>query len=154
MSSDAPARPRSRDQVPTAVPGGDGAGSSPASGAGARGPGARSSLDLLARRVLGLRDAEPRALVDLQGSLVLSCIRCILTYVVIPITVPLLSWTEVVATPLSLVLSVLAIGLAVRSLRRVWQADWRHRWAYTAFIAVVVVLLAIGIGFDVRALLG
>ncbi len=113
----------------------------------------RGALDRLARRVLLLRDAEPRALIDLQGSLVLSCIRCILTYVVIPIAVPLVSWAEVVATPLSLVLSILATGMAVRSLRRVWQADWHHRWAYTAFIAVVVVLLGIGIVFDVRALL-
>lgn len=112
----------------------------------------RSSLDRLTRRVLLLRDAEPRALFDLQGSLVLSCIRCILTYVVIPIAVPLVSWAEVVATPLSLVLSVAAILLAVRSLRRVWQADWRYRWAYTGFIVVVVVLLVVGIAFDVRSL--
>lgn len=113
----------------------------------------RGPLDQLARRVLGLRDAEPRALFDLQGSLILSCIRCILTYVVIPIAVPLVNWAEVVATPLSLLLSVAAIGFAVRSLRRVWQADWRHRWAYTGFIAVVVGLLVVGIGFDLRTLL-
>ncbi|MBY5161181.1 hypothetical protein [Salsipaludibacter albus] len=113
----------------------------------------RGTLDRIARRVLLLRDTEPRALFDIQGSLLLSCIRCILTYVVIPIAVPLVSWAEVVATPLSLVLSLIATGMAVRSLRRVWQADWRYRWSYTVFIAVVVILLAVGIAFDVRALL-
>lgn len=138
---------RSRDDHDPAAPGSTGDVAATAAGSH-HGP-----LDRVARRVLGLRDAEPRALFDLQGSLVLSCIRCILTYVVIPIAVPLASWAEVVATPLSLVLSVAAVGFAVRSLRRVWQADWRYRWAYTGFIAVVIVLLAIGIVLDVGTLL-
>lgn len=110
-------------------------------------------LDELAKRVLGLRNAEPRALVDLQGSLVVSAVRCILAYVVVPIALPLVAWADVVATPTSLVLSILAVLLGVRSLRRVWQANWTHRWSYTAFIAVVVVLLGITITLDVATLL-
>lgn len=110
-------------------------------------------LDQLARRVLGLRDAEPRALVDLQGSLVVSAVRCILAYVVVPIALPLVAWADVFATPASLVLSVIAVLLGVRSLRRVWQANWTHRWSYTVFIAVVVVLLGITITVDVVTLL-
>ena len=106
-------------------------------------------LDMVVRRVLGLRDAEPRALVDLQGSLVISAVRCILAYVVVPIALPLIAWADVAAAPLSLGLSLLAVVLGVRSLRRVWQANWTHRWAYTGFIAVVVVLLGITITNDV-----
>lgn len=113
----------------------------------------RSATDRLARRVLLLRDAEPRALVDLQGSLVLSAVRCIISYVLIPVALPLVAWTGVVATPVALVLAVVAIGMATRSLRRVWQADWTHRWAYTAFIVVVVGLLAVSIVVDVNTLL-
>lgn len=111
-------------------------------------------LDELARRVLGLRDAEPRALMDLQGSLVVSAVRCILTYVVVPVLLPLAAWANVVATPLDLVLSVAAMLLAVRSLRRVWQANWTHRWTYTGFIAVVVVLLGISVVTDITILVG
>lgn len=111
-------------------------------------------LDELARRVLGLRDAEPRALMDLQGSLVVSAVRCILTYVIIPVLLPLAAWADVVATPLDLVLSVAAVLLATRSLRRVWQANWNHRWAYTGFIAMVVVLLGISIAIDIATLSG
>ncbi|HKJ56419.1 MAG TPA: hypothetical protein VJ978_10570 [Nitriliruptoraceae bacterium] len=109
-------------------------------------------MDRLARRVLGLRDAEPRALMDLQGSLVLSAVRCIIAYVLVPLLLPLAAWADIVATPVDLVLSVVAIMLAVRSLRRVWQANWTHRWAYTVFIGVVVALLAISVGFDLRTL--
>jgi len=110
------------------------------------------AMDRLARRVLGLRDAEPRALMDLQGSLVLSAVRCIIAYVLVPLLLPLAAWADIVATPVDLVLSVVAIMLAVRSLRRVWQANWTHRWAYTVFIGVVVALLAISVGFDLRTL--
>ncbi len=109
-------------------------------------------MDQLARRVLGLRDAEPRALVDLQGSLVLSAVRCIIAYVLVPILLPLAAWADVVATPLDLTLSVVATWLAIRSLRRVWQANWTYRWAYTVFIGVVVTLLAVSIVFDLATL--
>lgn len=108
------------------------------------------SLDLVARRVLGLRDAEPRALVDLEGSLVLSAVRCILTYVLIPVLLPAIAWAGVVARPLGLALAIAAVGMSIRSLRRVWQANWTYRWPYTVFIAVVVGLLAFSIVLDVR----
>jgi hypothetical protein len=111
-----------------------------------------SSMDRLARRVLLLKDAEPRALMDLQGSLVLSAVRCIISYVAIPIMLPVVAWAGVVATPLALLLAVVAIGMAVRSLRRVWQANWAHRWPYTAFIVVVIGLLAVSIVVDVTSL--
>lgn len=111
---------------------------------------APSSLDRLARRILGLRDAEPRALVDLQGSLVLSAVRCLITYVFIPVALPAIAWAGVVARPIGFVLAVLAVGMSIRSLRRVWQANWTHRWPYTAFIAVVVGLLLFSIVLDLR----
>lgn len=112
-----------------------------------------SSLDRLARRVLGLRDAEPRALIDLQGSLVLSAVRCLITYVFIPVILPVIAWAGVVARPIGLVLAVVAVAMSIRSLRRVWQANWTHRWPYTAFIGVVVGLLAFSIVLDIRSFL-
>ncbi len=91
---------------------------------------------------------------DLQGSLVLSATRCLLTYVLIPILLPAIAWAGVVARPLGLALAIAAVGMSIRSLRRVWQANWTYRWAYTAFIAVVVGLLAFSIVLDVRFFLG
>jgi hypothetical protein len=43
--------------------------------------------------------------------------------------------------------------LAISSLRRVWMADYRHRWPYTAFIVVAVTLLTVVIIGDTRILL-
>lgn len=112
----------------------------------------RSALDRLVRQLLLIGDASPRALFDLKGSMLLAGVRCTLTYIVIPFGAPVLGWLGVLATPLSLAMSVVAVGLAVSSLRRVWMADYRHRWPYTAFIVVAVVLLAVVIVGDVRTL--
>lgn len=114
----------------------------------------RSLPDRIVRSVLLLHNAEPRALVSLQGSLVLTAIRCVLTYAVIPALAPVVSWVGAVARPVSLAVSVFAAVLAIHSLRRVWLADWRHRWPYTAFILAVLVALGTVITWDVRALLG
>jgi len=116
-------------------------------------PSRRSLADRLVRHLLVIHDAEPRALVSLQGSMVLTAIRCVIMYALIPLLAPVVTWVGVVAGPASVVLSVVAIGLAVHSLRRVWLADYRHRWAYTAFIVVVVAVLVSVIAIDTRVLL-
>lgn len=112
-----------------------------------------TTADRFVRQLLRIEDAAPRSIVTLKGSLVITAVRCILMYAVIPLLAPLVGWIGVVARPLSLAMSVAAIGLAIYSLRRVWLADWHHRWLYTAFIALVVTLLVVVIGFDIRALL-
>lgn len=113
----------------------------------------RSAADRLARQLLRVEGAEPRTLMPLKGSLVISAVRCVITYALIPALAPVISGFGMVATPLSLALAVAAGVMAVVSLRRVWLADWARRWAYTAFIAVVLVLLAVAAAFDVRTLL-
>ena len=112
----------------------------------------RSTADRIARWVLRVEGAQPRALVPLQGSLVVSAIRCVLTYAVIPALAPLVSWLGPLATPLSLTLSLAAIVMAVVSLRRVWLADWARRWGYTAFAVAVIAALVVLTAIDVRAL--
>jgi hypothetical protein len=113
----------------------------------------RSVLDRIVRQALLIEDASPRAMFELKGSLVLSAIRCVLTYAVVPLVVPLIGWAGVLATPLSLALSLAAIALAITSLRRVWMADYRYRWPYTGFILVAVSLLVMVVVLDVRTLL-
>lgn len=114
----------------------------------------RSVLDRVVRQILLIEDASPRAMFELRGSLLFTGIRCTITYALIPLLAPVIGWAGVLATPLSLLLSSAAVVLAVNSLRRVWLADYHHRWAYTAFIVTAVTLLAVVIVGDVRTLLG
>lgn len=117
-------------------------------------PQGRSAADRIARQLLLVERADPKAIFNLKGSLLISAVRCTLTYALIPLLAPMISWAGIVAAPVALVLSVLAVGMAVNSLRRVWLADYRYRWPYTGFILVVLVLLAIVIVWDIRAVLG
>ena len=114
--------------------------------------GERSPTDRLVRQLLLIGDASPKALFALKGSMLIAGVRCTLTYIIIPFGAPLIGWLGVLAAPFSLVLSVVALVLAVSSLRRVWMADYRHRWPYTAFILVAVVLLTVVIIGDIRIL--
>jgi hypothetical protein len=114
----------------------------------------RSAADRLARQLLRVDQAEPRALMPLKGSLVISAVRCVITYAIIPALAPVLTGLGGLAAPIAIALSLVAGVMAVVSLRRVWLADWSRRWAYTAFILVVLALLATTVVFDVRPLLG
>ncbi len=116
-------------------------------------PSSRSAADRIARQVLRIGDADPQALLSLKGSIWLSAIRCVIMYAVLPALAPVVGWIGVLARPLSIALVLAATVLSVHSLRRVWLADWEHRWAYTAFIGVVLLLLAVVLVFDIRALL-
>ena len=113
----------------------------------------RSAVDRVVRQLLLIGDASPRALFDLKGSMLIAGVRCTITYIIVPFGAPVIAVLGVLGTPLSLALSVVAIVMAVSSLRRVWLADYRHRYVYSLFILVAVVLLTIVIVGDVRTLL-
>lgn len=109
------------------------------------------------RRILRIDgEAVPGAVFDarnkLRSSIIISGIRCVITYLLVPILTPIIGFSGLLAAPVSIGLSVLAIVLGHNSLKRFWMADHRLRWRYTAFIVVVWVLLAAGIVWDIAGL--
>lgn len=117
-------------------------------------PVARTRADRIARRILRIEDEVPGALFPMRGSLMLSAVRCLVTYVAIPLLVPVFGWLTPLAAPLSLVLTLVAGAMAITSLRRVWAADWSGRWGYTVFAVAVLIALAALLVYDVSVLLG
>lgn len=122
----------------------------PAVGAPAARPrGFRSdgAADRAMRRLLGITGTDLRsgegAHRAFRISVVISALRCVITYVAIPVLIPILSLAGWVAAPVGLALCAIAAVNGVVSLRRFWRADHRHRWTYTAFITVVFVILTI-----------
>lgn len=85
-------------------------------------------------------------------AIVISGIRCTITYLLIPILAPFISLLETVDVPVSIFLSAVAIVMGIRGVRRFWIADHRSRWSYTAFIGVVVAMLLVAIAIDVSKL--
>src|SRR5690606_35652757 len=85
-------------------------------------------------------------------SVMISAVRCLITYVLVPILVPILSLSGWVAAPVGMALCVLAVVNGVVSVRRFWRSDHPKRWMYTAFIGVVFVILAIALVSDLSRL--
>lgn len=85
---------------------------------------------------------------DTTTAIVVSGIRCIITYLLIPILAPVVGLSQAASAPFTIALSFVAIVMGISGVRRFWIADHRARWAYTIFIAVIVVLLSVGIVID------
>jgi hypothetical protein len=117
-----------------------------------------SSADLRMRRVLRLPPDAPRASEAsarslVERSLLISMVRCLLTYVVLPFVAPILGIGLGVAPVVGIVVGAVAIVANLASVRRFWRADHRYRWHYTALASVIVVLLIWLIVVDVIDLL-
>jgi hypothetical protein len=87
------------------------------------------------------------------AAIVVSGIRCIITYLLIPVLAPVIGISEAASAPVTIALSVLAIVMGLTGVRRFWMADHRARWAYTIFIAGIVALLVVGIVLDLASMI-
>ena len=118
----------------------------------------RTAADRFMRRWLRVGDVvDKNAILGARRSttaaIVVSGIRCIITYLLIPILAPVVGISDAASAPVTIALSALAIVMGVTGVRRFWMADHRARWAYTIFIAVIVALLIVGIVLDLAAMI-
>lgn len=77
-------------------------------------------------------------------SLVFSGVRCILQYAILPFVLPLVGVASDAAVPITMLLSFVAIGSMIASLRRFWRIDYKYKWQY---LALAIPMLGILIGF-------
>ncbi|MGH9138503.1 MAG: hypothetical protein ACRD0G_15900 [Acidimicrobiales bacterium] len=118
----------------------------------------RPAADVAMRRLLRIPDG-PRAgrtsdaRRAFSTSMLVSAIRCTLTYVVLPFVAPALGLATGVGPFVGIPIGVVAIAANVVSIRRFWLADHKWRWGYTAIgLGVIVLLLTLLVG-DVAQLL-
>lgn len=108
------------------------------------------------RRLLGIHGVDRGAVTGAHRafriSVVVSAVRCIITYLAIPIVVPLLSLSGWVAAPVGIALCVVAVVNGVVSVRRFWASDHARRWTYTVFMGVVFVILAVAMVSELQRL--
>lgn len=112
-------------------------------------PGFRSQrgADRAMRRLLGIHEIDEKAGSGAHRafriSVLVSAVRCLITYLAIPILVPLLSLSGWVAAPVGIALCVIAVVNGVVSVRRFWASDHARRWTYTTFMGVVFIILGV-----------
>ncbi len=110
------------------------------------------------RRLLRLpvdapKASEASAVQLVERSLVISMVRCLLTYIVLPFVAPIFGLAGDVAPAVGIAVGVVAIVANVASVRRFWRADHRYRWHYTALATVIVAAMVWLIVVDVADLL-
>ncbi|MDH3705118.1 MAG: hypothetical protein OES57_03585 [Acidimicrobiia bacterium] len=85
-------------------------------------------------------------------SILISGIRCTLTYVVFPFVAPIIGVASGVTSAIGIVVGVVAIVFNVLSIRRFWKADHRWKWPMSILNASVIVLLLILFVIDFNTL--
>ncbi|ALJ18670.1 hypothetical protein [Microbacterium sp. No. 7] len=112
--------------------------------------------DRFMRRLLGISSTDKKAARGahraFRTSIIVSAVRCLISYVAIPILIPITAISGAVVAPLSIALSLFAMVNGVISVRRFWISNHRHRWMYTWFMVVVFAVLIVALVFDINRL--
>ena len=114
-----------------------------------------SEADVFMRRLLRVqeRGSSAKGAENVFGaSILVSTIRCMLTYVVLPLLKPVVDLSGGVGPVLGLILGTISAVAIVASMRRFWAAHHRWRWGYTAVGGGIIVLLLFQAVGDVASL--
>jgi hypothetical protein len=84
-----------------------------------------------------------------QRSMLISAIRCTLTYVVFPFVLPAVGFATGVGPWVGIVIGVVAITCDVFTIRRFFSVDHRYRWHFSAVALAVIGLLSVLLVQDV-----
>ncbi len=118
----------------------------------------RPAADVAMRRLLRIPDGRTATDGDAQRafstSVLVSAVRCVLTYLVLPFIAPALGLATGVGPAIGIPIGAVAIACNVMTIRRFWAADHRWRWAYTALAVTVIALLLVLMVRDVATLVG
>ena len=93
----------------------------------------RSQADIIVRRLLRIRErpsgvSARQAVNAFRRSMIISTVRCTLTYVVFPFVLPALGLVTDTGVAISIVIGTLAITCDIFSIRRFFVADHKWRW--------------------------
>lgn len=98
------------------------------------------------------KPATDPAVKAFSTSILISAVRCTLSYVVFPWILPIIGFKAGVGPWLGLAIGVIAIGFNIASIRRFWITGHRWRWIVTTLNVIVIVMLCVLISIDLREL--
>jgi len=116
----------------------------------------RPRAERIVRRCLFVGEARPRSTADAQRlfsvAMVISGLRCLLSYIVLPFLAPALGAATGVEPYLGIPISIVALVFDIRGMRRFWIADHRYRWPMTAIYLAVMGLVTALLVSDIHHL--
>ena len=87
-------------------------------------------------------------------SVVISGIRCLLTYLIFPFVLPFIGIASSTGAVIGVLLGLVAIVFNVLSIRRFFASKHPYRWWASAMNVAVIVLLVVLFVLDTQTLLG
>jgi len=87
-------------------------------------------------------------------SILISALRCSLTYVILPFVAPIIGITGDLGPALGITISVVAIVANVFSIRRFWRADHKWKVQYTVLAVGIIIAMLVLMAQDISELLG
>ena len=85
-------------------------------------------------------------------SILISGLRCLLTYVIFPFVFPIVGITSGIGSSIGLVVGTIAIVANMFSIRRFHRADHKYKWLVSALNAGIIVMLVILVTMDANNL--
>ncbi len=118
----------------------------------------RSTADVTMRRLLRVPDGRDPEVREqdvhrlFSGSMLLSALRCLLSYVIFPIAAPAIGAAGGVGPAIGIPIALVALYFDARGVRRFWLADHKYRWAITGIYVAVMILVAVLLGENIAQL--
>jgi hypothetical protein len=116
----------------------------------------RPRAERIVRRCLFVGEARPRSTADAQRlfsvAMVISGLRCLLSYIVLPFLAPALGAATGIEPYFGIPISIVALVFDVRGMRRFWIANHRYRWPMTAIYLAVMGLVTALLVSDIHHL--
>jgi hypothetical protein len=114
---------------------------------------------MVVRKLLRIREkptgvSSRQAVNAFRRSMIISTIRCTLTYLVFPFVLPALGLVTDTGVVISIVIGTLAITCDIFSIRRFFVADHKWRWHFSTVAFTVVCMLGILLVKDVVHMIG
>lgn len=114
---------------------------------------------MVVRKLLRIREkpagvSSRQAVNAFRRSMIISTIRCTLTYLVFPFVLPALGLVTDTGVVISIVIGTLAITCDIFSIRRFFVADHKWRWHFSTVAFTVVCMLGILLVKDVIHMIG
>jgi hypothetical protein len=106
----------------------------------------RPPADVFMRRLLRIPD-QPKKVRErdvqrlFSTSILISAVRCVLSYIVFPILAPTLGAVTKVGAAIGIPIGIVALVFDIRAVRRFWLANHKYRWPFTIVYGIVIVLV-------------
>lgn len=119
----------------------------------------RTPADMFMRRLLRISDqpsgvSNARVLRTFQKSMMISAVRCTLTYVIFPFVLPGIGFLKGVGPAVGIAIGSFALMCDTFTIRRFFVADHKWRWQFSAIAFAVMCLLVVLLVRDVADVVG